>query len=132
MRAGHNVLGHWKGAPVFMGGVDADAFLATKLMEDEPSEPADEGEARRQLSAILVEVAHFNATLDQTVSQLKRNTLAQSSLSVQGGLIDKLEQWIERLKRQLTAIVRRIADAASFSISVGTSLSLTVHFSVSP
>ncbi|MGH3255718.1 MAG: hypothetical protein ACRDOU_09985 [Streptosporangiaceae bacterium] len=43
-------------------------------------------------------------------------------------LLDRLEQWLDRLLGALPRIVDKLGGATSFSISVGTNVSLTVVF----
>lgn len=45
-----------------------------------------------------------------------------------GGLVERMKKWIERLIERLSEIVKQLADATSFSISVGTGVSVTVTF----
>jgi hypothetical protein len=44
------------------------------------------------------------------------------------GIIEKLEDWIKRLLDKLTEIVKQLAKGTTFSITVGTGISVTVNF----
>lgn len=43
-------------------------------------------------------------------------------------ILEKLKRWIARLVKKLTEIVEELADGTSFSLSVGTSVSVTITF----
>ena len=43
-------------------------------------------------------------------------------------ILEKLKRWVARLVRKLSEIVKDLADGTSFSLSVGTGVSLTITF----
>jgi hypothetical protein len=43
-------------------------------------------------------------------------------------VVEKLKKWIERLVEKLTQIVEQLTAGTSFSITVGTGVSVTVNF----
>ena len=51
-----------------------------------------------------------------------------TSARLSDSVIEKLEDWIKRLVDKLTEIVKQLAKGTSFSISVGTGVSVTVNF----
>lgn len=78
------------------------------------------GDPRQALSSTLAAVQGINQGLRSSDQDL----LLQSA----NRIIEKLEDWIKRLVDSLTKIVQTLGNGATFSISVGTSVSVTVHF----
>jgi hypothetical protein len=77
-----------------------------------------------------VAFTHVMATVS-LINQLSARTRAQAMVGAGApvdDLLDRLEQWLDRILRALPRIVDRLAGATSFSISVGTNVSLTVVF----
>ena len=73
---------------------------------------------------------HVMATVS-LINQLSARTRAMAMVG--GGapiddLLDRLEQWLDRLLAALARIVEKLAGATSFSISVGAGISVTVVF----
>ena len=44
------------------------------------------------------------------------------------GMVEKLQEWIKRLLDKLTQIVKALVKGTSFSLSVGTAISVTINF----
>jgi hypothetical protein len=73
---------------------------------------------------------HVMATVS-LINQLSARTRAQAMVGAGApvdDLLDRLEQWLDRLLATLPRIVDQLAGAMSFSISVGPNLSVTVVF----
>jgi hypothetical protein len=82
----------------------------------EPQHHITQEQARTALADALVWVAEINAHADVS--------------SLQGDALEKLRKWLERLLDKLREIVKDV-NGASFSITSGTRLTLTVTFDVS-
>jgi hypothetical protein len=79
--------------------------------------------ARDALTQAMVTVRRIN--------QLSAQAQAQAMMGAGAPMDDilaKLREWFDRLVTELTRIVEKLAHATSFSISVGTALSVTVNF----
>jgi hypothetical protein len=87
-----------------------------QLMADAPVE--DEATAQQALAYALSAVGGMNQHL--TVAQQPRAALAGPV----DDIVKKLEDWIKRLVAKLTEIAKQLK--ASFSITVGTSISVTI------
>jgi FPC/CPF motif-containing protein YcgG len=83
-------------------------------------DPSSDSDARQQLAATLASVGQINVALEATTSPV------ESFTSPVDDIVDKLQKWIERLVAKLTAIVKQLGDTATFSLQVGTSVSVTV------
>jgi hypothetical protein len=79
--------------------------------------------ARAALKHAMVTVGQINQVSSQTRAQAMLGSAAPID-----DLLTKLSDWLDRLVAALTKIVRGIADATSFSVSVGTAVSVTVNF----
>ncbi len=80
----------------------------------------DESSAHVALGHALATVGAIN----QGIEQQPTYGLSLSSDSI----IAKLERWLQRLVDKLTQIVRALAKATSFAVSVGTGVSVTINF----
>ena len=105
----------------------------------------DNDQQARVIEARLDAVDHMTISDDQSaraafthvmatvslINQLSALTRAQAMMgagALADDLLEKLEHWLDRLLGALTRIVENLAGAASFSISVGTNVSVTVVF----
>ena len=73
---------------------------------------------------------HVMATVS-LINQLSARTRAQAMVGAGApvdDLLDRLERWLDRLLGALARIVEKLDGATSFSISVGTNVSVTVVF----
>ena len=73
---------------------------------------------------------HVVATVSR-INQLSARTCAQAMVGAGApvdDLLDRLEQWLDRLLGALAQIVEKLSGATSFPISVGTNISVTVAF----
>lgn len=87
----------------------------------------DDQSAREAFAHMTVTVSHIN--------QLSAQAQAQALMGAAGPVDDvlaKLRDWIDRLVAALTDIVKKLQDATSFSISVGSNLSVSITFRPSP
>ena len=82
----------------------------------------DEGSARAALSELMSTVAQIN----ETASPVGSRAVGEDGLV--GDLAERLKGWIDRLIDKLTEIVEKIAKATSFTITVGTGMSVSVTF----
>ena len=82
--------------------------------------PATPESASAQLSVALASVSEINRALEAPAP--KSYTLAGPV----GDIVEKLEQWIERLTDKLTEIVKELGPTATFALQVGSSVSVTV------
>lgn len=89
----------------------------------------DEQSAREALTYVLVTVSHMNqlSTQAETLPTVGAGVQAEEILPT-GGILKSLEEWIDRLVDAMTSIVKKLTDAISFSITVGTNVSVTVNF----
>jgi len=64
------------------------------------------------------------------VNQANREILGRDerSMDLTGDLPDKLKEWLKKLHDRLKAIVAKIPDAVSFSLTVGMTISVAVNF----
>lgn len=82
--------------------------------------------ARDALTHAMVTVRRIN--------QLSAQAQAQAMMGAGAPMDDilaKLREWLDRLVSEFTRIVENLAQATSFSMSVGTALSVTVNFGTS-
>src|ERR1039457_1649855 len=82
---------------------------------------SDDQSAREAFTHVMVTVSR--------ISQLP----AQAQAIMGAGapvddILEKLRKWLDRLVSALTRIVENLSDAISFSISVGSNVSVTVDF----
>jgi hypothetical protein len=83
--------------------------------------------ARDALTQAMVTVRRIN--------QLSAQAQAQAMVGAgapMDEILAKLREWFDRLITELTRIVGMLAQATSFSISMGTALSVTVNFGRPP
>lgn len=78
----------------------------------------DERSARQALSELMSTIAQINGT----ASGFGARAVGEDTLA------DRLQEWVDRLIDKLTEIVEKIAKATSFTITVGTSVSVSVTF----
>lgn len=100
-----------------MGPNDTTARVEHHLEMMANTPVGDEATARQALAYALSAVGGMNQHLGA----------AQQPAALPGpvdGIIDKLEDWIKRLVAKLTEIARQLE--ASFSITVGTTVSVTI------
>jgi NADH:ubiquinone oxidoreductase subunit D len=85
---------------------------------------SDDQSAREAFTHVVTTVSRIN--------QLSARTQAQAMVGAVGAPVDdvleKLRQWLDRLLSALKRIVEKLDGAASFSVSVGTTVSVTVDF----
>jgi hypothetical protein len=101
-----------------------EAEPATAIDEhlDAVTSVTDEATAYEALGQVLAAVAAMNDALSAEQTAAARPQVAGR------GLIEKLEDWIKRLVGKLTEIVKKLAKGTSFSLTVGTSVSVTINF----
>jgi hypothetical protein len=83
----------------------------------------DDQSARDALTHVMVTVSHIN----QVSAQARAQAMIGAGVPA-NGIVEDLEKWIDRLVSALTQIVEKLARAVSFSISVGSTVSVTVDF----
>ncbi len=101
-----------------MGTGDTSALVEHHLQMMAEAPVNDEATARQALAYALSAVGGMNQGLELAQDQ---------SVSVAGpvdDIVKRLEGWIERLVAKLTEIAKQLK--ASFSITVGTSISVTI------
>jgi hypothetical protein len=75
--------------------------------------------------------AHLTTTVSR-VNHLSAQVQAQAMMGAGAPLdaiLTKLSQWLDRLVTAMGRIVANLASATSFSVSVGSTVSVTVNFS---
>jgi hypothetical protein len=99
----------------------------------------ESGSANLELAQLMTAVQEMNADLgisgdseeDDVVAAFpifgKTKTLRAPDIDFDA-LIKRISDWISKLADKLTAIVEKLANGTSFSISVGTGISVTVNF----
>lgn len=103
---------------------DQQVQLIEGRLEALDSMPAsDDQSARQALTHVMVTVRRINQLSAQTQAQ----ALMGAGVPVDD-ILEKLRTWLDRLVSALTRIVASLSDAASFSVSVGSHLSVTVDF----
>jgi hypothetical protein len=73
---------------------------------------------------------HLTSTVTR-INQLSARTQAQAMMGAGtpvDDVLEKIRQWLDRLLSALKRIVEKLDGAASFSVSVSTSVSVTVDF----
>jgi len=103
--------------------VDPHEIVASHLDEMERFTVNDQMSAFAALAHALAAVGAINQGLDPQPAQ-ERGTMT-SSVS---GILEKLQDWIKRLLEKLTEIVKTFVRGTSFSLSVGTAISVTINF----
>jgi hypothetical protein len=105
---------------------DMDGQMAHNLIDAHiermgaSSDPSYDSEAQEQLAATLASVGQINEALEAPSPPV------ESIMGPVDDITDKLEKWINRLVIKLTAIVKQLGEKATFSLQVGTSVSVTV------
>lgn len=79
--------------------------------------------ARDALKHAMVTVGQINQ-----VSAQGRAQAMVGSVTPIDDLLTKVSEWVDRLVGELTRIVRNLAGATSFSVAVGSGVSVTVNF----
>ena len=79
--------------------------------------------ARGALMQAMVAVRRIN----QLLAQAQAQAMVGAGAPVDD-VLAKLREWVDRLVTELTRIVGGLAQATSFSVSVGAALSVTVNF----
>ncbi len=105
-----------------------DSYQQARLVEDrldalERMPVGDDQSAREAFAHVMVTVSHIN----QLAAQARAQTMVGAG-ELSGGVLEKLEEWLDRLLSGLARIVEKLSNATSFSISVGTGVSVTVDF----
>jgi hypothetical protein len=75
-------------------------------------------------SEVFAQVVVVVDAINQVVVQRD----ARQAQMFSADIAEKLRQWIDRLIRKLTDVVEKLADGTTFSISIGTGVSVTVNF----
>jgi hypothetical protein len=65
--------------------------------------------------------------INQLLAQAQAQAMVGAGAPVDD-ILAKLREWVGRLVTELTRIIGKLAQATSFSISVGAELSVTVNF----
>jgi nicotinic acid mononucleotide adenylyltransferase len=84
---------------------------------------SDDQSAREAFTYVAATVSRIN--------QLAARTQAQAMMGAGApvdDVLEKLRQWLDRLLGALKRIVAKLAGATSFSVSIGTTVSVTVDF----
>lgn len=91
------------------------------------SDITDEESAWRALADVQARISMANRGI---LGRAERNDRFSSGAyaDFMADLPDKLKKWLEKLYERLRKIITMIADATSFSITVGTTISVTVNF----
>jgi hypothetical protein len=76
--------------------------------------------ASSQLAVALASVAELNRALEAPIPK------SYTVTGPVGDIVEKLEQWIERLVDKLTEIMRELGPQAMFALQVGSTVSVTV------
>ncbi len=87
---------------------------------------SDDQSAREAFTHLTVTVSRIN--------QLSARTAAQAMMGAGApvdDVLEKVRQWVDRLLGALRRIVGKLAGATSFSVSVGSNVSVTVDFRIS-
>lgn len=91
-----------------------DRMSSTTILNDD--------DAHEALGVALTAVC----TINQGLGSVNETVLGTASPT--NGILERLEDWIKRLVAKLTEIVKQLARGTSFSISVGTVVSVTINF----
>jgi hypothetical protein len=82
-----------------------------------------DGSAHKAFAHVVEVVNRINLLLSQVHEQAYSGRIGPSD-----DVFERLREWIDRLVTKLTEIVTDLADGTSFSITVGTGVSVTVNF----
>jgi hypothetical protein len=94
---------------------DLDALDSMKIDDDQS--------AREAFTHAMAAVSRINQLTARTNAQAMMGAGAPAD-----DLLERRRQWLDRLLGALTRIVGQLAGATSFSISVGSNVSVTVDF----
>lgn len=97
--------------------------LIDSHLESMTTVEVDAGNAHDELAETLANVGKINSALAVPGSGAD----LMPGFGVEDDIVDKLEKWIRRLVEKLTDIVRALGKGATFSIAVGTTVSVTVN-----
>jgi hypothetical protein len=103
--------------------MEVHELVARHLDQMEQVDLADQASAHVALAHAMAAVGTMNQGL-----VFERAATPGSLRSPANGLIERLEEWIERLLDKLTQIVKALAKGSSFSLSVGTTISVAINF----
>lgn len=106
--------------------MDHDA--QTRLIEDrldtlQAMPVTDDQSAHDALSHVMVTVSGIN----RLTAQVQAQAMIGGGAPIDA-VLDKLRDWLDRLVAALNQIVAKLADATSFSVTVGTGVSVSVTF----
>ena len=80
---------------------------------------AIDAESQTAPSVVLIAVASFNAAIENEVGPGPRE-------GVMLDIPEKLKEWLDKLVAKLRDIVNKLSDVASFTITVGSPLTVSV------
>jgi hypothetical protein len=105
---------------VFGGGAFQDYIVRIDGLQ-----VVDSTSAYGALSEIMNMVMDMNSGSSRAVHPEVRGSTGMDPMS---GLMDRLEDWINRCSSKLAEIVEKIPGATSFSIGVGTGVTVSLTF----
>ena len=98
-------------------------LVAHHLDEMERVNVTDQTSAHVALAHAMAAVGAINQGLVPQPAQVPAAMASPVS-----GIVEKLQEWIKRLLDKLTQIVKALVKGTSFSLSVGTTISVTINF----
>lgn len=107
-----------------MSSNQQERVIDSRLAEVENMRIDDEQSAHGALAHVLTTVNYIN----QATPQAPATMTGARTATFDDDLLEKLRKWLDRLVQALTQIVAKLEKAASFSISAGTGVSVTVTF----
>ncbi len=97
------------------------AFRANRVQVFDEIDPNDSASSPEQaLAQVFTLVRGMNETLHAPTGGFRESELGDN-------VIDRLEAWLRRLFDKLTEIVAGLANGTSFSITVGSDVTVTVN-----
>jgi hypothetical protein len=115
-----DLKGAGRGADSYPAAMElASAFIDDRFLVFDDMRVSDDPSARQALLDVMALVAEVN--------QAGRRGDGVPEVDL-GDPIKRLKKWLDRLVDKLTEIVEKLIGAVSFSISVGTGISVTVTF----
>ncbi len=103
--------------------MEAHELVAHHLDEMEQVNVTDQASAQVALAHAMAAVGTINQGLLPQPAQV-----SSAMGSPVSGIVEKLQDWIKRLLDKLTQIVKKLVKGTSFSLSVGTTISVTINF----
>jgi hypothetical protein len=88
----------------------------------------DEASALTALTQCMRVVAETNRLLDDDLTKPPSKPDLSGSATARLSIVDKLQKCIEAILVKLRQIVKKLGDGISYSLTVGTSVSLTINF----